>query len=260
MVKGLIEQGIIDEDADQDEINEALEDYLKDKKVPHGVDESSSFGKKATKSQLAALSDAAQRVTEIEDEEELRASKRVHTDNIVIALVEFSDREHNELPKMNDTLWTADFNEKHYKEMLFNQKGYETPEGTSMTTMAEYYYLQSGRSWTVDGVVTPWQMAEKSYKYYGENNSGGSDSAPRDLVVETLDAVGEAIAGKEDEYDQRDPYDLDGDGDLMEPDGMLDNLMLVHAGIGEETGEDADAIWSHRWTLKKLVWKSQAPA
>ncbi|TGV05254.1 peptidase M6, partial [Mesorhizobium sp. M00.F.Ca.ET.186.01.1.1] len=186
LVKGLIEQGIIDEDADQDEINEALEDYLKDKKVPHGVDESSSFGKKATKSQLAALSDAAQRVTEIEDEEELRASKRVHTDNIVIALVEFSDREHNELPKMNDTLWTADFNEKHYKEMLFNQKGYETPEGTSMTTMAEYYYLQSGRSWTVDGVVTPWQMAEKSYKYYGKNNSGGSDSAPRDLVVETL--------------------------------------------------------------------------
>ncbi|MGG1249773.1 immune inhibitor A domain-containing protein [Brevibacillus agri] len=255
LVKGLIEQGIIDEDADQEEINEALFDYLKDKKVPHGIDNSSSFGKKAEKSQQAALSEAAKRVAEVEDqdESELRASKRVHTDNIVIALVEFPDREHNQLPKVNDTLWTKDFNEKHYRDMLFNQKGYTTPEGTSMTTMAEYYYLQSGRSWTVDGVVTPWQVAEKSYKHYGGNNSSGNDAAPRDLVEETLGAVGEAIAGKEEDYDQRDPYDLDGDGDLMEPDGMLDNLMLVHAGIGEETGEDADAIWSHRWTLKKPV-------
>ncbi|WP_429845116.1 immune inhibitor A domain-containing protein [Brevibacillus sp. FIR094] len=253
LIKGLIEQGIIDEDADQEEIDEALLEYFEDKKVPHGIDESSSYGKEASRGQQAALAEAVQKVAEMEEGDEVRSSKRLHTDNIVVALIEFPDREHNQLPKVSDSLWTEDFNEKHYKEMLFDQKGYETPEGIGMTTMAKYFYLQSGRSWTVDGVVTPWKMAENGYKYYGGNSKAGDDSNPRDLVIETLEAVGESIAGKEELYDQRDPYDFDGDGDLMEPDGNLDNLMLVHAGIGEETGEDPDAIWSHRWTLKKPV-------
>jgi immune inhibitor A len=253
LVKALMEQGVIDEDADQEEIDEAVKDFLKDKEVPHGIDESTSFGKKAGKSQLAAVSKAASKVAKLKDNNQVRASKRVHTDNIVVALVEFPDREHNNVPKMSDTLWTKDFDQKHYEEMLFNRNGYETPEGTSMTTMAKYYYQQSGRTWMVDGVVTPWVTSEKDFKYYGENDENGNDANPRELVKETLEAVGDAIAGKEDDYDQRDPYDLDGDGDLMEPDGMLDNLMLVHAGIGEETGEDADAIWSHRWTIGKPV-------
>jgi len=251
LINSLIKQGEIDEDADQEEIDRAVEKFLKNKKVPHGIDDSSSFGKKASKSQLAAVSKAAGKVSKLKDDSQVRASKRLHTDNLAIALVEFSDLEHNQVPKQSDSLWTKDFNQKHYEQMLYNRKGYTTPEGTSMTTMAKYYYEQSGNTWTVDGVVTPWLTAEKDKKYYGGNDKSDNDSNPRDLVVETLEAVGEAIAGHEDDYDQRDPYDLDGDGDLMEPDGMLDNLMLVHAGIGEETGEDPDAIWSHRWTLKK---------
>lgn len=251
LIEGLIDQGEIDEDADQEEIDRAVEKFLRNKKVPHGIDDSSSFGKKVSKSQNAALSKAANKVSKIKDDNQLRASRRLHTDNLVIALVEFPDQEHNQVEKKSDSLWTKDFNPEHYEKMLFNRDGYETPEGISMTTMAKYYYEQSGFTWTVDGVVTPWQTAEKDKKYYGGNDKDGNDSNPRDLVLETLESVGEAIAGHEDEYDQRDPYDLDGDGDLMEPDGMLDNLMLVHAGIGEETGRDEDAIWSHRWTLKK---------
>ncbi|MFD2369960.1 immune inhibitor A domain-containing protein [Brevibacillus sp. GCM10020057] len=251
LVKSLMEQGEIDEDADQAEIDRAVERFLKGKKVPHGIDDSSSFGKKASKSQLAAVSKAAGKVSKLKDGSQVRASSRLHTDHLVVALVEYPDLPHNEVPKQSDSLWTKDFNQKHYEKMLFDPKGYTTPEGISMTTMAKYYSEQSGNTWTVDGVVTPWLTAEKEKKYYGGNDKNDNDSNPRDLVVETLEAVGDAIAGHEDEYDQRDPYDLDGDGDLMEPDGMLDNLMIVHAGIGEETGEDPDAIWSHRWTLKK---------
>lgn len=253
LTNALIDQGVIDEDADQEEIDEAIRDFLKDRKVPHGIDESTSFGKKASKSQQAAVSKAANKISKLKDEKKFSASGKIHKDNIVVALIEFPDREHNKVPKKSDSLWTKDFNEKHYENMLFDRKGYRTPEGTSMTTMAKFYYDQSGQTWQVDGVVTPWLVAEKGYKYYGGNDSSGNDANPRDLVKETLEAVGEAIAGKEDLYDQRDPYDLDGDGDLMEPDGLLDNLMLVHAGIGEETGEDDDAIWSHRWTVGKPV-------
>lgn len=253
LVKALIDQGVLDEDASQKEVDRQVQKFLENRRVPRGVDDSTSFGKKAKKSQQAALSKAASKVAKQKNEKVSRASASapVHTDNIVVALVEFPDREHNQVPKMSDTLWTKNFNEKHYREMLFNRQGYRTPEGTSMTTMAKYYYEQSGKTWTVDGVVTPWQEAEHGYKYYGGNDKNGNDANPRELVKEMLGAVGDAIAGHEEEYDQRDPYDLDGDGNLMEPDGMLDNLMLVHAGIGEETGEDADAIWSHRWTIGK---------
>lgn len=253
LTKALVERGVIDEDASAEEIEEAIDDFLASRNVPTGIDTSSKFGKKAFKSQLRAVGKAADKVTKLKDSSSssTKGKPKAHTDNLVIALVEFPDREHNHVPKMSDTLWTEDFNPQHYKSMLFNEKGYTTPEGTPMTTMAEFYLQQSGKTWAVDGVVTDWIRAEKDYKYYGGNDKNGNDEHPRELVLETLERVGDTIQGHEDEYDQRDPYDIDGDGNLMEPDGMLDNLMLVHAGIGEETGEDDDAIWSHRWTLEK---------
>lgn len=45
---------------------------------------------------------------------------------------------------------------------------------------------------------------------------------------------------------------MDGDGVYNEPDGIIDHLMVVHAGVGEEAGGGqlgSDAIWSHRWSL-----------
>jgi len=249
LVRALKDRGLIDEDADHEEIEEAVRDFVTSRKVPHGVDLSSSFGREAFKNQQAVLQKTADKVAKLKDERKLRSRSRAHTDNIVVALIEYPDQKHNNLPKASDSLWTEDFHEKHYANMLFNRDGYKTPEGTSMTTMAEFYYEQSGHTWTVDGVVTPWVEAKQEAKYYGGNDENGNDANPRELVKETLEAVGEAIKGKEDEYDQRDPYDMDGDGNTMESDGLLDNLMVVHAGVGEETGEDDDAIWSHRWVI-----------
>lgn len=52
------------------------------------------------------------------------------------------------------------------------------------------------------------------------------------------------------EYDQEDPYDLDADGNVEEPDGFIDHVMIYHSTIGEEAGggpQGEDAIWSHRF-------------
>ena len=38
----------------------------------------------------------------------------------------------------------------------------------------------------------------------------------------------------------------------LEPDGLVDHLMVIHSGVGEEAGGGSlgsDAIWSHRWNL-----------
>ena len=49
-------------------------------------------------------------------------------------------------------------------------------------------------------------------------------------------------------------YDTNGDGNKNEPDGIIDHLMVVHAGVGQEAGGgklNDDAIWSHRSKLEQ---------
>ena len=58
------------------------------------------------------------------------------------------------------------------------------------------------------------------------------------------------------DYDLKDPYDLDGDGDLNEPDGIIDHLMVIHSGMGQEAGGGSigtDAIWSHSGKVTEMV-------
>ncbi|WP_232696673.1 immune inhibitor A domain-containing protein [Brevibacillus daliensis] len=251
LAKNLKARGIIDEDAEGEKLQAALDDYLANKKVPQGNDTSTTFGAKMRMSQEVAQEEAVAKVAEYSDGKK-RSKDDPFTDNIVVSLIEFPDLPRNQIEKQSDSIWLSDFNEEHYEKMLFSPSEYTLPDGVEMTTMRQLFEEQSGGTWSVDGVVTPWQVAKKSFSYYGENYKG-DDSNPRELVIETLEQVGKLIEGKEDLYDQRDPYDMDGDGDLNEPDGYLDNLMVVHAGIGEETGENDDAIWSHRWTLEEPV-------
>ncbi|MCX7570853.1 immune inhibitor A [Tumebacillus sp. DT12] len=81
----------------------------------------------------------------------------------------------------------------------------------------------------------------------------GNDANPRALVREALAAA--AADGVDlNQYDLEDIYDLDGDGNKREPDGLVDHLMVIHAGVGEEAGGGnlaGDAIWSHRWDLSE---------
>ncbi|WP_406300251.1 immune inhibitor A [Embleya sp. NBC_00888] len=51
-------------------------------------------------------------------------------------------------------------------------------------------------------------------------------------------------------FDRWDRDDFDGDGDFDEPDGYLDNLEIVHAGVDKAQGggeQGRGAVWSHRW-------------
>lgn len=240
--QSLIQRGVINKEATEAEVRKAVENYVVKNSVASGVDASTEFGKKAKKN-LRGLQ--KKNIKQAEKGSKLHP-KKAHKDMLVLALVEFPDYKHNQLKPQEGYLYTKDFSPEHYAKMLFQQKDYVTPEGDRLTTMAHYYLQQSGGSWTVDGVVTPWIMSKRTAR---EN-----DQDPRGLVEETLTEVGKVIKGKEALYDQRDPYDLDQDGNVMEPDGMLDNLMLIHAGMGEEAGGGdlgEDAIWSHRWTLQQ---------
>ncbi|MEH7583111.1 immune inhibitor A domain-containing protein, partial [Priestia megaterium] len=127
-------------------------------------------------------------------------------------------------------------------------------------TFKQYYEEQSGGSYTVDGTVSDWLTVPGNAKEYGADNpAGGNDNAPgskgpRNLVKEALAAAAKSGINLSD-YDQFDQYDIDGDGNRNEPDGIVDHLMVIHAGTGQEAGGGKlgnDAIWSHRSTLGQV--------
>jgi len=260
LVNALQEKGELDEDASPEEIERAVKRYLTREKRSEisafGVDTSSRMGKKAEKGRKAVLQNAAALISGDKKAKKFKKKSGTHVDHAVVALIEYPDYPHNQLEDEGYYLWTEDFSPEHYEQMLFNDDGYTTPEGKDLLTVTQYYEQQSGGSWKLKGTVTPWIMAERDAEYYGGNDEHGNDKRPRELVEETLEAVGEQIEDDWEKYDQRDPYDLDGDNHVMEPDGLLDTLMIVHSGIGEEAGGGElgeDAIWSHRWTLREPV-------
>jgi immune inhibitor A len=185
-------------------------------------------------------------------------------DNVLVLLVEYPDFPHNSIKSDESDMYYKDYTQKHYQDMIFGEKGYEGPNGEKLTSVKQYYEAQSGGSYTIQGKVGGWYKAQHPAAYYGGNNpETGSDSDARSLVKEALaDAAKDPNLNLSD-YDQEDRYDLDGDGNTREPDGMVDHLMIVHSSVGEEAGGGSlgeDAIWSHRWNLGNIFSIPGSPA
>jgi immune inhibitor A len=173
--------------------------------------------------------------------------------NTLVILVEFGSDEygngpaHNQIPppnpEDNTSFWIPDFSREHYQQLLFSRK-------PGVKSLANYYYEQSGGAYSVTGYVTDWVMVPHSEAYYGrdgEDNDDANGPVWR-IVVDAVQQLGDSLNW--DQFDKEDPYDLDGDGNYDEPDGYIDHVMIIHAGVGQEAGGGAqgdDAIWSHSW-------------
>ena len=181
----------------------------------------------------------------------------VRSDNVLVLLVEFPDFPHNSIQPDESDMYYEDYVKEHYQDMIFGEDGYEGPNGEDLISMKQYYEEQSNGAYTVDGTVAGWYMASKNAAEYGGNypSEDDSDKNARGLVKEALNAAAADPSVNLAEYDQEDRYDLDGDGDFREPDGLVDHLMVVHSAVGEEAGGGqlgSDAIWSHRWNLGSI--------
>lgn len=260
LIRSLKKQGKIKNGATQAEIEKAVQQYVTKGKTPfaetNGLDTTSKFGKKAEKGKIGTHHRGATKIASLKESDnprlETTSKPSQHHENGVVALIEFPDFKHNQItPDSPNDFWVKDFNQNHYQNLLFNPKGFTTDKGEKLISFRQYYLQQSSGFWNVDGTVTPWIQAKNNAAYYGAHNkeTNDKDTNPRALVAETLETVGKQIAGNEAKYDVRDPYDLDGDSNVLEPDGILDALFIVHSGTGEEAGGGAlgeDAIWSHR--------------
>ncbi|MCT4782235.1 MULTISPECIES: immune inhibitor A domain-containing protein [Exiguobacterium] len=179
----------------------------------------------------------------------------VREDKVLVLLVEYSDFKHNNIVQEEGYLYSDNFSKEHYEQYMFGDESFELFNGDKVQTFKQYYEEQSGGSYTVDGTVSEWLTVPGTAKDYGADSpSGGHDNAgpgPRQLVKDALNAAvksGMNLA----EFDEYDLYDLDGDGNFNEPDGLIDHLMIIHAGTGQEAGGGVlgdDAVWSHRWVV-----------
>ncbi|WP_379969090.1 immune inhibitor A domain-containing protein [Ectobacillus sp. sgz5001026] len=278
LIKALKERGVIRKDASYNESVKAVKVYVTKKQADKpGKDSLSSakltdFVKKVKDANQRVKEKAAQPLSNasltpiapkakdgfIPTSSAQQASYNgpVRTDKVLVILAEFSDYKHNNIVQEPGYMWTNDFNQEHYQSLLFGNQPFKLQDGSQVESFKKYYEEQSGGSYTVDGYVTPWVTVPGTAKEYGDDSPyGGNDNqsplGPRDFVK---DAINAAVAKGVDlaQYDQLDPYDVDGDGNTNEPDGVIDHLMIIHAGVGQEAGGGKlgdDAIWSHRWNL-----------
>ncbi|HET7578590.1 MAG TPA: immune inhibitor A domain-containing protein [Bacillales bacterium] len=183
---------------------------------------------------------------------------KVRHDKILALLIQYPDFKKSDIDRSdpNITLNLPKYDKQHYQNMLFGENGYTGPKGNQLISVKQFYEQQSGGSYTVDGDVYGWYTAKHPAAYYGGNVGGsGNDKNPRSLIYEALvDAAKQGV--NLSSYDQEDPNDWDHDGNTREPDGVIDHLMVIHFGIGEEAGGGklgGDAIWSHSWNLGGLT-------
>ncbi|MBT2687451.1 immune inhibitor A [Bacillus sp. ISL-47] len=272
--KALKERGVIAKDASQKEVKKAVKAYIKEKQgeKPGKTEKDNKqdeFDKKAKDFLTKQKEELSKKLNKGHDSfkdgksgvkvataKEDTYKGGVRTDKVLVLLTEFEDLKHNNVEQEEGYMYADDFSREHYEQLMFGDKEFKLFNGDKVKTFKQFYEEQSGGSYTVDGTVSDWLTVPGTAKEYGDDNpDGGHDNlapkGPRDLVKEALKAA--VNAGMDlSEYDVYDLYDLDGDGNFNEPDGLVDHLMIIHAGTGQEAGGGVigdDAIWSHRWTL-----------
>jgi immune inhibitor A len=181
----------------------------------------------------------------------------------------------------NNSMWVPDFSPQHYDTMLYTKAGITDRVRTDLTgpdgekgfdisgyTMKNMYEEMSHGAYTVDGEATPWVKVDHSEGWYGatrcsQNDKGewvagayqgmqGHPDNPLGPGQLPIDAVNKLAEMDPDfpwaDYDLEDQGDVDGDKNFNEPDGVIDHVVLVHAGEDKSGGGGAEgtyAIWAH---------------
>lgn len=217
---------------------EKKRDSLMEKKITTGLDSASLSGNKL-----------GQGNSNLSPAKPIAYGTPQKTVKVLVLLGDFSDYKHNSIskPDLTRTYWTKDFSVDHYQNLLFGDGYYTTPEGIKSPTFKQYYKEQSNGNLDIEGQVFGWYTAPEDAKYYGADSDTSNNIHAAQYIT---DITKQAVANGVDlsQYDVEDPYDLDGDGDLNEPDGIVDHLMVIYPGLGQEAGGGVlgnDAIWSH---------------
>ncbi len=183
--------------------------------------------------------------------------------------------------KDNNSMWVPDFSPAHYDKMLYTKEGItervrkdltgpDGKPGISLAgrTMHNMYLEMSKGAYTVDGQASPWIKLPHSEAWYAasrctqdengnwvagrQQSMNGHPDNPLGAARLATDAI-DALAKMDPnfpwaDYDIEDQSDRNGNGNYNEPDGVIDHLVLVHAGQGKSRGggdQGVYAVWAH---------------
>lgn len=122
----------------------------------------------------------------------------------------------------------------HFRDMLCKEN-YKENDYTG--SVYDYYSQQSMNVFTPQFDVLGPVNLPYSQAYYGGNDSKGNDLRPREMVVDALNLLDATV-----DFSQ---YDNNHDG-------VVDNIYLFYAGMGEASGGAANTVWPHSWELGQL--------
>jgi immune inhibitor A len=271
LVKALKARGIIPATATRREQRDILRAYLQEKLGTKPEDR--SFGQRAYDGITLGGRTSWGRAVALDPS--------ITVDNALVILVQFNPDDyvptsgpfagetfsggplHGQIPPPvrgdNWTFWPGPgnkgFGTSHYQKMLFgdsypiyDKKG--KLRGTSRQTMQSFYLEMSKDTYKVTGKIHDWVTVPYPESWYGRDGAGIDDYSGSvwRVVEDAVDALKAADPTFDwGRYDQKNPYGISGpDPDV--PDGYVDHLILVHAGVDESAGGGAqgdDAIWAH---------------
>ncbi len=136
------------------------------------------------------------------------------------------------LVQFDDLDFSAGHDLELYKRIA-NEQGFTSPDGFK-GSVKDYFRDQSLGRLEVDfDVVGPVTMPKPAY-YYGENVGFGDDAHPGEMVGEACLAIDSQVNFAD--------YDWDGDG-------VVDQVFVLYAGLGEAAGGSSNTIWPHQFKL-----------
>lgn len=264
LIEMLKREGKLAKDASPTEAEQALKTYLQGKSkftktentLPGVLENTKESGKPKinglTNGKGNKLGQAKKDTVDPVEKENFNGD--IRTDKVLVLKIKFPNYENNSITKEETDMFYENYSDEHFQNMIFGNDGYVGPNGKEVISMKQYYEQQSGGSYSVEGTVAGWYTANFPAEFYGHNDPApnGNDYFPQLLVYEALGKAAKDPSVNLTEYDQWDRDDYDGDGVYAEPDGIIDHLMVIHAGVGEEAGGGSlggDAIWSHRSKL-----------
>ncbi|MFH1947221.1 MAG: M6 family metalloprotease domain-containing protein [Candidatus Magasanikbacteria bacterium] len=126
--------------------------------------------------------------------------------------------------------------QSYYDNLIFEQ--------TNPRSMYSYYKEVSYNQLSVTGVISQAVTSNYTMAYYGED--GPPRSCPGDRNTDSkngciYELTREAVQ-LADSYIDFSQYDNDGNG-------VVDHIMIIHAGQGQESSGVSDDIWSHKWYI-----------
>lgn len=161
---------------------------------------------------------------------ELAIPAATGTRNIPIVLVNFADT-------------SPTYSKSAFNNLLFSLNTYSLKD-----YFREVSYNKFDISSGTSGILG-WVTVSEGRSYYGRDK--GSTSKDRDYWVADLVYEAVQLADAQTTYS-----DYDSDGDCI-----VDSVMIVHQGMGQEAAPDSNNIWSKSWNLSnaKLVNRLNYP-